>query len=150
MRRIELTLMTLVVASTLVWLFKIPYAGSLMLISVMLQALFYLGFGLFLFNKIKFKRIFNKDSYKEISGLRKIGSIVTGLSFSFICIGSLFKLYAYSVNDIILIDGLVLLIIITIISIVKSFRCSTDFYKQILIRTGIIGGSGLLIFIMPI
>ncbi len=149
MRKLELILMTLIVLSTILWFFTLPFVGIFMLILINLLAVFYLGFGLLLFNKIKFKNLLKKDSYKDISGLRKIGSIVTGLSFSLICIGSLFKLQSYSGAETILIDGLILLFVVAIISILKFLKSRSDFYKRILIRSTIIGGFGLLIFFMP-
>jgi len=120
-----------------------PFGATFITISLFPLYFFYLFFGFAFFNKIKLRNIFKKDSYKEISVLRIIGSIGAGIGLSAICIGILFKLMFWPEGDLRLYAGLIPTFTIAIIALVKFFRSKSDFYKPILLRITIIGALGL-------
>ena len=128
-------------------------SGAYILISIASIALvcFYWFFGFAFFNDIKLKNIFNKKSYKGISVLRIIGSIVTGWTLSIICFGIFVKMqpsYLPGVMMVLLI-GLIMIFVITCSVLYQFFRSKSIFYKKILLRLVIIGGLGVLLFVTP-
>ena len=130
-------------------IFKIadwPGGSILGTISLTLLACFYFLFGFAFFNKIRLKNIFSKDSYKEISVLRIIGSIGFGWGLSTVCMGILFKMMHWPGGNIQLGVGLTQIFVITIIALIKFFQSKNDFYKNVLLRIAIIGGFGLIFF----
>uniref|UniRef100_UPI003217393D hypothetical protein n=1 Tax=uncultured Draconibacterium sp. TaxID=1573823 RepID=UPI003217393D len=150
MKKTEKILGAIIAISIALRLITIPYVGFVMVISLVILAFFYFAFGLIIFNEIKFKDIFKKGTFKDISRLRKIGAIATGFSLSLMCIGILFKLGKYSETNIFLVYGFVLALTIVIISVLKISRDNTNFYKNILLRLSIVGFIGLIILFIPI
>ena len=59
----------------------VPYAGLIMMISLNILAFFYFVFGLIIFNEINIQDIFKKGTFKDISGLRKVGAIGTDFHY---------------------------------------------------------------------
>jgi hypothetical protein len=145
MKRFEIIMGILFVISIIFRLYLIPGAGILCSLSLTLLACMYLFFGFAFFNKIKMRKIFCKESYRDISGLHILGSIGVGWGLATVCIGILFKLMFFPGGFIVLSVGLIQILIITIIALVKYFRSKSDFYKTILLRIVIIGTIGHLL-----
>ncbi|NOX46290.1 MAG: hypothetical protein GXO89_04855 [Chlorobi bacterium] len=101
------------------------------------------------FSKVELRDIFKKDSYKGVSGLRVFGAIGVGMGLSAICLGILFKLEHWPGSNFNLMIGLVTTLIVSIIALIKFFKSKDNYYKQILKRTAIIGGLGLLLTAVP-
>ncbi len=58
--------------------------GPIFTLGAILLAAYYFIFGFIILNQKKFKNGFKKENYKNITGLRLTGSIVTGISLAFI------------------------------------------------------------------
>jgi hypothetical protein len=58
----------------------------------MVLTVIYYPFGFLFFNQIRLRDIFKRAAYKDTNAYKIIIAIITGLGFSTICIGSLFKL----------------------------------------------------------
>ena len=97
---------------------------------------FYLSF--LLLNDIGFRKVFNKESYKNLSTYKIISSIILGLGYSTIIIGILFKLQLWPGSTTILLIGIIISISIFITNIIKS---NSKLSKKTIIRF-----STLLIF----
>lgn len=95
-------------------LFKImhwPGAAILTVFSLGLVSSLYFYFGFGLFNSIKFRNIFKKESYATISSGNLIFGVGFGLALSILVIGFLFKFMLWPGANLMLSIGLALLII---------------------------------------
>ena len=90
-----------------------------------------------------------KESYKELSTFRIVGTIGTGIALSVTTIGLMFKFQSLPGASFNLGVGLLGLIIVTIIGIVKYRKSKSDYYIKIIIRTAILGGIGLILMLTP-
>ena len=98
---------------------------------------FFLSFGLL--NEIRLRNIFKKESYAGKSSWRIIGTILTGLVLSLVVIYSLFKFMRWPFGNEGLRISLYGLIIVLVITIIKLVLSKNKFYRNLLIRLGIIG-----------
>lgn len=128
---------------------NVPYGGVLTALTLTILSLIYLFFGVVLLNEIRLKEILKKDSYKNLSGLRIFGTILVGMSFSFITMGFMFKLQGYPYAYIILENGLISIAIAFIVGLFKFLKSKSRFYTNILIRITIIGLFGLAVLYTP-
>lgn len=115
-------------------LFDLPMSPIFVFTSLILTV-FYFIFTFPLINDFTFKRIFTKDSYKNIGALRSIGLIALGIGLSLTVLGNVFLSQNWIGGLSNLISGVMILFILAIFSIIKR-RESTDkhFYNKILIR----------------
>ncbi len=140
----------IVILISLIMKFSFIIGGDILtILSISLLILIYYPFGFAFFNQIRLRRVFKKDSYKGISGLRIIGAIGVGMGLSAICLGILFKLQHWPGSNINLLAGLVTTMIVLIIALIKYYKCKDNYYKRIFKRIAIIGGLGLLLTVLP-
>ncbi len=128
---------------------SIPGSAALLVLTLLILSIIYFYFGFALFNDIRFRLIFKKDSYKGLSPLKIIGALAAGFVLSTTIQGIMFKFQSWPGADFILGAGLVGLSIVTIIGIIKFLKNKSDFYMGILKRTIIVGGLGLILMVMP-
>lgn len=148
MNKLEKILGFIALAALILKLIPLPGSATFLILSLSLLSIIYYLFGFAFFNQIQFKKIFNKDSYKELSNLRIIGAIAVGIVLAIICIGLLFKLQRWPGARINLFMGLILSLIVLIIALIKYSKSKEDFYSRIIKRLIIMGGFALmLIFI---
>lgn len=148
MNKLEKILGLLIILLLVLKLFLIPYIGVLLTLSTSLLVLLYFPFGFALFNNIRFRNILKKESYNGISTLRIIGSIATGIGFSFMIIGILFKSLSWGTSDKILKTSLYLILIVLIILLIRFLKSKDVFYKMLLIRVLIIGGLEIILLVV--
>lgn len=144
MKKLETILGLSVLIAIVLKINLLPFGSILLMLSILILAIIYYPLGFALFNEIRLTQIFKKTSYKGLTALRIIGSILAGSSFSLICAGVLFKLNFWSGAQNILFLGLISTLIILILVLIKYFKTKSNFYKQLLIRILIIGGIGLI------
>ena len=144
MIKLEKILGIIVVIGLILKFTLIPGGGILLTLSLMTLACLYYPLGFALLNRIGFKQIFKKESYKGLSALRIIGAIGAGIAFSAICVGILFKLQHWTGANINLIAGLIPTLIVLVIALIKYLKAKGEFYIGILKRIAIIGTLGLL------
>ncbi len=136
-----------IVSILLIILQLVNYISSLntvIILCLLLLSSLYFGLGFALFNNIRLRNIFKKESYKGISTLRIIGTIGAGIALSIIVIGVQFKFYSWPSRNQHLIIGLSLLAIIAIPVIIKFITTNGLFYRNLLIRFFIIGSIGFI------
>lgn len=118
--------------------------NTVIILCLLLLATLYFALGFALFNNIRLRNIFKKESYKGVSTLRIIGTIGAGIALSIIVIGIQFKFYNWPFRNQHLIIGLSLLAIIAIPVIIKFITTNGLFYRNLLIRFFIIGSIGFI------
>ena len=84
-----------------------------------------------LLNDIGFRKVFNKESYNNLSTYKIISSIILGLGYSTIIIGILFKLQLWPGSKTILLIGIIISISIFITNIINS---NSKLSKKTIIR----------------
>jgi len=149
MRRTELIFATLSIIALGLDLLLIPGGGVLTVLTLSTLSMIYFYLGFALFNDIRLRKIFKKDSYKEISSLRILGAVGAGLALSMTTIGLMFKFQSWPGADFNLGAGLLGLLIVTIIGLTKYSKNKSDYYPRIFKRAAIFGGLGLLLFLTP-
>src|SRR5688572_31165 len=149
MKKTEIIIATLSIIALGLNLLLIPGGGVLTVLTLLSLSMIYFYFGFALFNDIRFRKIFKKDSYKEITSLRILGAVGTGLALSLTTVGIVFKFQAWQGANINLGAGLAGLLIVTIIGLIQYSKNKSNYYTQIFKRVVLFGGIGLILFFIP-
>jgi len=128
-------------------LFLLPGGSLLVILFLTLSSMFYFWFGFALFNDIRLREIFKKESYFGIRSNKILGGILTGWLMSFIILGILFKIMSWTGATILLTFGIIGSIIILIIGFLKYSK--SLFYKGIFKRVILISTISIVLFIIP-
>jgi hypothetical protein len=148
MKRTELILIGIAVLALLMKFLHLPASGILTVLSLSSISVIYMYLGFALFNNLRFRKIFKKESYKEISTKRIIGGVGAGLALSVSAIGILFKFQSWPGASVNLIIGIVGLTVVTIISLIKMQKNTDNYYSNILKRVA--GFGAICIFLLAI
>lgn len=151
MKKSEIIIASLTVISLVLKLVLDYFPGinilTVLLLSFLSMLYFHLGFAIF--NTIRLRKIFNKESYKDISTLKIFGSIAAGLALSITIIGILFKVMHWPGASVNLIFGFSGVLIVSVISIVKYLKTKSPYYTKILTRNLVFGGIALFLILVP-
>lgn len=112
----------------------IPGGSALFLFSILTLAMICFYFSFLIFNSIKLRRIFKKESYKGISGLRLAYVIIAGFSISALLIGIVFKIMYWPGAAINLIACISASLVVLILAVIKYFYKKEDFYRRMIVR----------------
>ncbi len=149
MKLTEKILIALAVIIAVLKFIFIPGSGVFIVLVFCLLSSLYFYFGFALFNNIKLRLIFKKDSYVGVSTGRIIGGIALGLSLSFAVIGFLFKAQHWPGTSFHLIISIFSGVVILIISLFKFFNTKANYYKNSIIRIGIATSISILMLAIP-
>lgn len=151
MKKAEVIIASLTVISLILKLVLNYFPGinalTVLLLSFLSLLYFHLGFAIF--NNIRLRKIFNKESYKNISRLKIFGSIATGLTLSIMVIGILFKVMHWPGASVNLIFGFIGILIVSIISVIKYLKTKSLYYTKILNRNLVFGAIALFLILIP-
>ncbi len=149
MKKTEIILLLLFLIALILESFHVQGSNILLFVSLLLISFLYFYLGFALFNNIRFKNIFKKKSYKNISSKRIIGATGTGFNLSIATIGILFKFLLWPGGNLLLMIATFGLSIITLISIIKIPKTKDKYYSKILKRVVIFGTLSLFLFLLP-
>lgn len=149
MKKTEKIFVTLSIISLVLNFLLILGGGILTVLTLSTLSMIYFYLGFALFNDIRLRKIFQKDSYKEISYLRILGAVGAGLSLSITTLGLMFKFQSWPGAEISLGAGLFCLLTVTIIGLIKYSKIKSDYYTRIFKRAAIFGGLGLIVILTP-
>lgn len=148
MKNLEKILAIGVLISLILKFSLVSGGDTLALLAVTILAGLYYPLGFLFLNQIRLRHVFKKDSYKNVSALKIILAVVSGLALAIVCIGSLFKLlYLTGANEMLTI-GLTftsIILIVTLILFVKNKDTNSQF---ILKRLVVIGSVGAILFFL--
>ena len=148
MKRAEIIFLILALVAIALNLFLIPGATLLTILAFSALAMIYY-FGFLLFNDIKLRKIFKKESYQGLSGVRALLAGLAGIALSITTMGLLFKIQMYPGANIMLYVGLAGLVIVAIIGAVTYTKSASKFYTKIFSRIALFGGVALLSIFGP-
>lgn len=148
MKKAELILIGLAALALIMKFLHLPASGILTVLSLSSISMIYFYLGFALFNNLRFRKIFKKESYKEISTKRIVGGIGVGLTLSISAIGILFKFQSWPGASVNLIMGIIGLSVVTIISLIKMQKNKDNYYSNILKR--VVGFGAICIFLLAI
>jgi hypothetical protein len=132
----------------LIMKFSLTPGGDIIAFWTMLVlACLYYPLGFLFLNQIRLRHIFKKVAYKNVTALRIILAIVTGIGLSTIVVGSLFKLLNYVGADAMLLSGLIVTAVVLVISFKLFLKNNDTNSKFILWRVGIIGVIGIFLIL---
>ncbi len=149
MKKLEAILCVLILTGLILKFALIPGAGTITTFSLLLLGTFYYLFGFALFNKIGFRQIFKRDSYKDTNALRIIGAVLTGWAVSIIFIGVLFTVQHYPGAAFFLYCGLVCIILIFIVALIRYLKSKEEYYIRIFKYLAVSAVIGLLFLFVP-
>lgn len=146
MKKAELIFVSLAIVAFGLSLFLVPGGNILLVLSAigLLFLYFYLGFAIL--NGITFRKIFKKETYKNISSLRIFGSVATGIIFSITILGVVFKYLIWPGGSIMLLISFVGMLIIFIVALIKNLKKPSKFYQNVLLRCAVYGGVACFFF----
>ncbi len=149
MKIVEPILGIVAVLSMILNLVDVPATRSILVFSLTILSLIYFYLSFALFNGIRLREIFKKKSYIEISTLKIIVAIFTGIVLSIVTMGLLFKYQEYPGGTQFIVIGLAGLIVIFTIAIVKYKKTKSEYYLKILSRAIFYGVIGLSLILIP-
>jgi len=124
----------------LIFYFNLIVGDSILLFfTLAILALVYFPLGFALFNNIPLKKVFKKESYKGLSSLQIISSVVLGIALSEICLGAQSKLLHRPYAKLHLTVGVFFLFIALVLFIILFSKSKNSFSKSIITRMVIFG-----------
>ncbi len=149
MKKAEIIIANLALIALVLNLMLIPGSGMLTVLSFSILAVMYFYFGLVIFNDVTVKEVLKIRSISELIALRNIGAVATGAALALTIIGLMFKIQLWPGANINLSLGLFGLAVVTILGAIKYSKSKSNYYTKIFSRVAIIGGLGLIVFLLP-
>jgi hypothetical protein len=149
MKKAELILVLLTILAIILDLFQVPAAAPLTVVLLSSLATLYMYLGFALFNDIRLRNIFRKESYKAVRKERILGAIGAGFVLSLTIIGLLFKIQIWPGGKFNLIVGLTGLLIVSVVALSKYAKNRSPYYQRILLRVALFGSLGLAMLLIP-
>jgi len=97
-------------------------------------AVFYNFLSFAYFNNIKFRDILKKESYRGVSALRIIGTIVLAFQLATTVIAFLFKFMFYKGGELMLLEGIFYLLICLVVSFIRYKKSKSSNYRRYLVE----------------
>jgi hypothetical protein len=149
MKQTEKILGLLAILALVLKFMLVPGSSILAVLSLSLLALLYQFLSFAFFNNIRLRNIFKKESYRGLTSLRIIGTIVLGFSLAIAVLGILFKFQSYPGASMMLIEGLSALVLCLVVTLIRYSNNKSSNYKRIFSRIAIVGGIALSISLTP-
>lgn len=150
MKTVEIILSSLVGLGLIFWLLVWPGASIMLVIGLSLLSILYFWLSFALLNGIRFRNAFKRESYREINSRRILGAVGAGIALSMVTIGALFRLMFWPGNDIMLLEGLICLAVVSAIALSRYKKELPDFYRKVYLRFGVFGLLALALFLAPV
>ncbi|RYJ43197.1 hypothetical protein [Flavobacterium beibuense] len=145
MKKAELILAILILTGIVLSVLHLPGGAMLLVLTMPVLSMMYLCLGFALLNGIPLKN----ESYKGLSTMRIVGSVLSGIVFSIALIGILFVWMMWPGASVMLLSSIAGLLIMLIVVLIKYFTKKNLFYRNMLIRIAVIGIPVLLLFADP-
>lgn len=147
MKNIEKFIGALIIALVLLRLFiYVSFLDTIIVLLTLVLSIIYLALSFALLNNVRLRSVFKKVSYNNVSILKIIGAIGTGIVLSLICIYSLFKFMRWPFADQGLSISLITLLIPIVVTAIKWLTTKNEFYITFLIRLVVIGVIGTIFY----
>ena len=147
--RVELILSGLFLIGFILYLFNIPGGAFILLLSLLSLSTLYFLFSFIILNGISLRKIFKKESYKEIKTIRIIGTIVIGVFLFNAVIGTLFKIVSWPGFEIMILVGGLGLLIIGPVVFIKQLNSKSVLNTIILTRICILAVVVAILYALP-
>jgi hypothetical protein len=149
MRKIEKYLVITAITSLALKLIFVPGSGLLTVLSFSALSIIYLALFFALLNNIEPKRIFRKETYKQLSAIRLFGSVGTGIALSFTTLGIMFKFQSWPGASFNLAFGVMGLWLSVLVGLMKYNKTKNPIYPIIFKRAALFGGIAMTLIILP-
>ena len=144
MKKTEIIFGILLLISFILRFFLVPGGIILSVFSLSILALLYQVFGIVIFNNIKIRNLFKKESFRGVSAIQLIGSVGVGFGLSMVCIGVLYKLQNWPGANFTTIVGLSIIILLTLITFIEYLKSKRNYFSRILKRVVLFGIFGFV------
>ena len=146
LKKIELVLVVLSIASIVLKLLHASFAGTLLILTLSSLSFFYLARTAYLGSGRLF---FFQSKNPNISFTRKIGTSASGFALSITCIGMLFKFQFWNGSGSQLLVGMMSAAVAVAVTMFLFRRTGLSIYKQLLTRVTISFVIGVMLFLTP-
>jgi glucan phosphoethanolaminetransferase (alkaline phosphatase superfamily) len=101
------------------------------------------------FNGVQLRNIFKKVAYTDVSALRIVGAIGTGIALSQTIIGLIFKFNEWPGAFVMMSVGLSGLLVVAIVGFIQFAKNKIDYYRNIFKRIALFGVLALILVVLP-
>ncbi len=152
MKRIERAAIGIVSLMIVLRLILGTNVNVVLMVSLVLLAIYYLWFGVLLFNNVEFHQLFSKYKNPKFNVFKISSSIIMGLIYSFSTLSVMFALYFYS-NMNFMLGFAFVLIFLSVVFIVffnRLKKAEKSYLYQFYIRSAAYGIICLFLLITPV
>jgi len=149
MSKFEKIIGVIILSTFILKLALVPGASTFLVFFFIFLILSYTFFGFVILNQIHIKNLFKKESFRDISALRLVGTILLGCVFAIFCMGCLFKIQHWPGAMALPYIAFILAIIPLVLILLKYFKTKNIFYLNTLKRFVIISCFSLIFFTIP-
>lgn len=137
MKKVEIIFAALLLLSLLFLRVASEEIAIIFIVSILALILLYTFFGFALFNGIRFRNIFRRQSYSATKPFFLAAGFVHGLAITVLLVALLFKIQHWPYGNLMMNTSSALLALFLGVSIIKKQRGDTNqFYKESLTRSG--------------
>lgn len=149
MKKIELFIAANIVLAIILKLQIVPGANTFTYVSLIVLAVLYFPFGIAQLHGIPFKDALKRSAYKNIPLQQRLVALIAGFGLSCAVIGSMLKLQLIDDGNIVIMNGLGILLPILVIGEIGYRRSKSEFFKRVIVRSAVIFGFGVLFTVAP-
>lgn len=149
MKKIELFVAANIVLAIILKLQIVPGANTFTYVSLIVLAILYFPFGIAQLHGVPFKEALKRSSYKNIPLQQRLIALIAGFGLSCAVIGSMLKLQLIDDGNIVIMNGLGILLPVLVIGEIGWRRTKSVFFKRVIVRSSLIFAFGALFTIAP-
>lgn len=149
MKKIELFVAANIVLAIILKLQIVPGANTFTYVSLIVLAILYFPFGIAQLHGVPFKEALKRSSYKNIPLQQRLIALIAGFGLSCAVIGSMLKLQLIDDGNIVIMNGLGILLPVLVIGEIGWRRTKSEFFKRVIVRSSLIFAFGALFTMAP-
>lgn len=146
MKKVEIIIAIVIVAGLLMKYFHIAGASVVLILSIIILSIMYYAMSFAYFNGRSIKSVMKSQSGKRLKPFSTIFAFIHGWGLSILLIGILFYIQIWPGFNIMFLTGF----IVTGIGAIAFMVTKKDKIFQTILRTGLIGGLGLFLYLYPV
>ncbi len=146
MKKVEIIIAIIVIIGLVLKYFHIPGGSLVLLLGLMTLSFIYFYASFAYFNGVSIRSVVKKQGGKKLKPFAAVSAFFFGWGLSILIIGILFYIQIWPGFRVMLLTGL----IVTIVGAIAFLIARKDKFLQTILRTVLIGGLGLFLYLFPI
>jgi hypothetical protein len=149
MKKVELFIAANIVLAIVLKLQTVPGANEFTYISLIVLAILYFPFGIAQLHGIPFKDALKRSSYANIPLQQRLVALIAGFGLSCAVIGSMLKLQLIEDGNVVIMNGLGILLAVLVLGELGYRRSKSAFYRRVISRGAFIFAIGAIFTMTP-